>query len=72
VEAALKHPRAADMSNVEIANHCGVTHQTVANHRNGIIQNLKDAPKERTVTRKGKTYTQKTANIGKSKKKKPA
>jgi len=39
VEAALKHPKAADMSDRDIADHCGVTHPFVAEVRKRITGN---------------------------------
>jgi DNA-binding NarL/FixJ family response regulator len=60
------HPLAAEKSNYEIAEHCGVAEKTIRNHKDSIYGNSVDT-KTRTVTRKGKTYTQKTANIGKKK-----
>lgn len=63
VEAALQHPYASRFSDREIARHCGVSHQTVSNHRITICQNLTDEP--RIVTRNGSTYPMQTGNIGK-------
>jgi hypothetical protein len=60
VEAALRHEYADTKSLQEIARHCGVSHQTVANYRNASSK-FEDA---RPVTRNGKTYTMNTANIG--------
>ena len=67
VEAALAHPKAATMSNYQIAAHCGVSDQTIANYRKSIYQTLVDEPTERVVTRGDSTYVMNTANIGASK-----
>lgn len=69
VEAALAHPKAINLSNVEIAEHCGVSEITVRRHKELSSTLSKIDNSTRTVTRKGKTYKQKTANIGKGKKK---
>lgn len=63
VEAALRHPNAATMSNVLIAKHCGVHQSTVA-----IFRKPKDGEPttERIVTRGNSTYTINTANIGRT------
>jgi len=60
VEAALKHPRATsgEMSNYEIAAHCGVAEKTIRNHKEAICGNSADSSTI-TVTRNGKTYQQK-------------
>jgi hypothetical protein len=67
VLAALKHPNGASMSNVQIAKHCGVDESTVRVHR-AYMELSSGIPKieTRTVERGGKTYEQKTANIGTS------
>lgn len=65
VKAALGHPKGAGMSDSQIAKHVGVHQTTVSEWRaklNPSQGNLKIAT--RTVTRKGKTYQQDTANIG--------
>ena len=62
VEAALTHPKAKTLSDVEIARHVGVSSMTVGNYRKAIIKNFNDDV--RTVTRNGTTYTMDTANIG--------
>lgn len=62
VEAALAHPKARTLTDVEIARHVGVSSHTVGNYRKAIIENFNDTP--RTVTRNGTTYTMDTANIG--------
>jgi hypothetical protein len=61
VEAALK--MRPEMSNVAIADHCGVSDTTVADAR-GRLESSSVIPemRERIVERGGKTYTQKTAN----------
>ena len=50
------------MSDVQIAEHVGVSYQTVNNYRGAIYQKLTDTP--RTVTRNGSTYLMDVANIG--------
>lgn len=71
VEAALKHPMAVTKSNVQIAEHCGVAESYIRKVKGGgIFAQSEDGKK--TVTRNGKTYTQRTEKIGKSKKQKTA
>ena len=67
VEAALAHPKAAALSNYQIAAHCGVSDETVRRYRETIYHKVVDSdqPAERTVTRGDSTYTMQTANIGK-------
>jgi transposase len=66
VQAALKHPRGAGLSDSQIAKHVGVTQQTVSNWRKKLESSYKICKiAKRTVTRKGKTYQQRTDNIGK-------
>ncbi|NMG10594.1 ParB N-terminal domain-containing protein [Brasilonema sp. UFV-L1] len=65
---ALKHPYGACRSNVKIAEHCGVDEGTVRAWRKKLESRGEIAPNyERTVTRQGKTYSQKTTRIGSSK-----
>jgi len=67
VMAALRHPKGAKLSNVQIAEHCGVSEYLVRDCRKeleSIFDIIED--KTRTVTRGGKTYEQNTANIGKA------
>jgi hypothetical protein len=68
VHATLQHPNAANLSNVEIAKHCGVSEGMVRKYRSEkkISASSKNT-KMRTVTRSGKTYRQNTANIGMTK-----
>lgn len=59
VDAALRHPNAAKMSNVQIAEHCGVGEALVRHMRGSIVvlnDDTSSAPIERTVTRNGTTY----------------
>jgi len=63
IEAALSHPRAATLSDREIARHCGVDHKTVGTHRTHIWGISPDSS-EREVTRNGTTYTMEIGNIG--------
>lgn len=68
VTGALQHPVSCKWSDRQIAKHCGVSDKTVSAVRVSIFGNSEDAPPaERTVTRNGTTYTQNTANVGKSK-----
>ena len=53
VRAALEHPKAAGLSDNQIAKHVGVDHLTVAAYRASILGNSQDT---RTVTRNGTTY----------------
>jgi phage N-6-adenine-methyltransferase len=61
VEAALRHPVSAGLSNVQVAKHCGVSEITIRRYREPIFDNVEDT---RTVTRNGTTYPMQTANIG--------
>lgn len=66
VETLLKDAEWAKWSDSAIAKACGVSDKTVAATRTSIFGNSDDAkPGARTVERNGKTYEQKTANIGK-------
>lgn len=68
VTGALQHSVSCKWSDRQIAKHCGVSDKTVSAVRVSIFGNSEDAPPaERTVTRNGTTYTQNTANVGKSK-----
>ena len=68
VRAALQHPNAANLGNVEIAKHCGVSEGMVRKYRSEkTISASSKNTKMRTVTRSGKTYRQNTTNIGKTK-----
>lgn len=64
VEAALKHPKAQQLSDNQIASHCGVSQPFVSKLRPSYNDyKIDDTP--RTVTRNGSTYQMNTANIGK-------
>jgi transposase-like protein len=65
VKSALLHPRAAELSNCAIAKHVGVDEATVRNWRTRLAASS-EIPKidTRTVSRRGSTYQQRTANIG--------
>ncbi len=67
VRAALAHPMAADKSNCQIAQHCGVSECTVRRYR-ASLNNISSAtvPQIRTVTRAGRTYRLDTTRIGRS------
>jgi hypothetical protein len=65
VRSALLHPRGANLSDREIARHCGVDHKTVGKIRkemelSGEIPQID----RRTVTRGDQTYEQNTGQIG--------
>ena len=65
MQAALKHPKSAGLSDNQIAKHVGVHHDTVRESRLRLeascgIRKIE----ERTVTRGGTTYQQNTTNIG--------
>lgn len=65
---ALSHPKGREMSDAEIARHCGVDAKTVSKYRQSLESSL-EIPKidTRTVTRGGATYEMNTASIGKRK-----
>lgn len=66
VELALEHPKAARLSDREIASHCGVHFTTVNNYRRELKLSIENLQIEnRTVTRNGSTYTMNTGSIGK-------
>lgn len=70
VEGMLGDAEWVQWADREIARHCGVSFMTVGRHRESICNNVVDTKPstqktERKVTRKGKTYTQDTTNIGK-------
>lgn len=65
VQAALKHPKCAGLSDRAIAKHVGVDQKTVGTWRAKLSEELPKIDK-RTVTRNGATYEQNTSNIGKS------
>lgn len=68
VQAALRHPVSAGLSDREIARHVGVSFQCVADWKKRIYQSLVDTPAPtRTATRNGKTYEINVSNIGKAK-----
>jgi transposase-like protein len=72
VQAALKHPRGVGLSDSQIAKHVGVSQRTVSNWRSQLEASQKISKiATRTVTRKGKTYQQRTDNIGKRTRPKP-
>lgn len=66
VETLLKDSEWAAWSDRKIAEVCGVGNQLVGEVRRAICVNHTDTPAVRTVERNGKTYTQNTANIGKT------
>ncbi len=67
IRQALRHPRGVNLSNSEIARHCGVDHKTVGRIR-AELETSGEIPRitERTVTRNGITYQQETANLSQS------
>ena len=73
VKAALLHPKGAGLSDAQIARHVGVHHDTVRQWRAKLESSCEIRKMTvRTVTRRGKTYQQDTANIGKQKSSLPA
>ncbi|MDP2620567.1 MAG: ParB/RepB/Spo0J family partition protein [Hyphomicrobiales bacterium] len=65
VKGALQHPRAAELSDREIARHVGVNHDTVSAWRKKLSLSVGIRQIDsRTVTRKGTTYQQDTSTIG--------
>lgn len=67
VKAALKHPRAAGMSSVDIARHCGVAESTVRNYRNQLTsQNAKSTAGGQRMRTGLDGRTINTANIGRN------
>lgn len=66
VETLLKDAEWAAWSDRKIAEVCGVGNQLVGEVRRAICVNHTDTPAVRTVERNGTTYTQNTANIGKT------
>ncbi len=64
VRQALLHPHGVQISNRELARHCGIDHKTVGRIR-AELEAAGDIPPvtERTVTRAGVTYQQETAGI---------
>ena len=64
VKEALAHPEAANKSNVEIAEHCGVNESTVRRHRKKLGASSATT-KMRQVTRGTTTYSQNATHIGK-------
>jgi transposase len=69
IQAALRHPASAGLSDSQIAKHVGVDHKTVAAWRDRILGNSQDSQPAptRTATRNGKTYEINVSNIGKAK-----
>lgn len=63
VEAALRHPAGASLSDREIARHCGVDHKTVGAYREKLSGEIPQI-EQKTVTRQGSTYQMDTAQIG--------
>ena len=68
VRAAVAHPMAADKSNRQIAQHCGVSERMVRKYR-AFRDGISPVPvsKIRTVTRAGRTYQLDTTRIGRTK-----
>jgi transposase-like protein len=65
VKSALLHARAASMSNYAIARHVGVDEATVRNWRTKLAAST-EIPQidSRTVSRQGRTYQQRTTQVG--------
>lgn len=71
VRNALQHPKALDLSNVQIAEHCGVSEFLIRKcRRERELESSSIKSKMRTVARGGKTYRQNTGQIGKHNKRK--
>ncbi|MCX6930777.1 MAG: helix-turn-helix domain-containing protein [Verrucomicrobia bacterium] len=65
VKAALVHPSGGGLSDRQLARHCGVSTPTVSAWREKLGPSIKILEiGKRTVTRRGTTYQQDTANIG--------
>lgn len=70
VRAALLHEKSCGLSDSVIARHVGVDSQTVANWRHKLESSSEIRKIDtRTVNRKGRSYQQKTSNIGRKRKK---
>jgi len=70
VRQALRHPRASGMSNVDIANHVGVSEGLVRKIKVELVQEgslSSELTKIRAVTRKGTVYPMDVRRIGKNK-----
>jgi len=63
IERALKHQRAASLSNVEIARYIGTTEATIRRSRHR-LSSTSDEDAARVVTRNGKAYKLRIRNIG--------
>lgn len=62
LKSALKHPNGAELSNVQIAEHCGVGEHLVRKLRESLFPT---SPKAKSISRKGKDgRTINTTNIG--------
>jgi hypothetical protein len=66
VTRALRHEKAANISNCEIARHIQVSEKTIRRYRNRLSS--ADAGDERVSMRNGREYKIHTANIGKTRK----
>lgn len=67
VQAALRHPKCAGLSDRAIAKHVGVSHPTVSQWREKLSgKDCQIGIDKRTATRNGTTYEINTSNIGKS------
>jgi hypothetical protein len=73
VHQALLHPYGVNLSNSELARHCGVNDKTVAKIRCN-LELSSEIPKidQRIVKRNGITYEQNTRNIGNTQRERPA
>lgn len=63
VQAALRHPNAAQLSSTAIAAHCGVDEKTVRHYREKACASS-EIPKMRRVTRGKSSYVQDASRIG--------
>lgn len=73
IQAALKHPKSAGLSDREIAKHVGVGNKCVSDWRNKLSVSLTqiESPLTRTAVRNGKPYQIRVDNIGKTPKPQP-
>jgi len=71
IRSALTHPKSALMSDRAIARHVGCSHSWVSELRRASVRQRTDAD-TRTVTRRGRTYRQRTGNIGRRQSRPPA
>lgn len=66
VELALRHQKGRNLTDVQLAKHCGVSSMTVGRYRGSIVNNV-NGNAVRTAVRDGKKYKMDTENIGRKK-----